>query len=119
MKGLLDTGIIPTAVFATSDLRAWGGIRAATEKGLRVPDDIAFVGFDNVDLGGVVSPTLTTVDRHRYQMGQEAVKIVWRLIREGRGQQKLKKVLETELVIRESSGPPRAKTGYNQRRGRW
>ena len=61
MPDLLDRPDPPTAVFAYSDLVALGAIRAATERGLRVPEDLAVIGYDDIEDGRYSTPTISTI----------------------------------------------------------
>ncbi|WP_158862302.1 LacI family DNA-binding transcriptional regulator [Leifsonia sp. AG29] len=61
MRSLLDSGAVPDAVFCFNDLLAIGAMRAILLAGLRVPEDIAVVGFDGIDEGGFATPSLTTI----------------------------------------------------------
>jgi LacI family transcriptional regulator len=70
-----------SAIFAANDLIAFGAIRAMLELGRRVPEDISLIGFDNVDLAGVVHPPLTTIHQPKYEMGRAAVETLLRLAR--------------------------------------
>ena len=84
-----------------NDLVAVGALRACEELGLRVPDDIAVVGCDDIMLAGLVSPALTTLRAPRYEIGTHAVRMLLDHI-EGRRQQ-AEVVLEPELVVRASA----------------
>ncbi len=64
----------PTAIFASNDLSAFGAMDAARECGLRIPDDISIIGFDDIPQASLVYPKLTTVRQPLEQMGQVAVK---------------------------------------------
>ncbi len=66
----------PTAIFAGSDLMAFGVFTAAEQHGLRVPDDVAVVGFDDITLAAHMQPPLTTVRQPLYEMGQQAIKLL-------------------------------------------
>jgi LacI family transcriptional regulator len=104
-KQLIDLRDPPTAIFAFNDNLAIGVLRAARERGLRVPDDLSVVGFDDVDNAAMVTPALTTVHQPLEEMGRMAVSLLMRLIE----QQPLEAVhieLATRLVIRESTAPP-------------
>lgn len=65
---------LPTAFFVDNDLIAFGVIRALKEKGIRVPDDVSVVGFDDLPYAAVSSPALTTIRVHKRSMGWEAVR---------------------------------------------
>ena len=97
----------PTAVFAGSDLQALGVIAAASEAGLRVPEDLSVVGYDDIALSRWVSPQLTTVHQPLRRMGEEAARIVLRLA-EGETVDTLRMDLATHLVVRGSTAPPPA-----------
>ena len=99
---------LPTAVFAANDALAIGVIKAARELGLRVPEDLSVAGFDDIEMSRYITPALTTVRVHQYEMGMEAGKRLLDLIR-GEVTKPLKIVLSTELVIRKSTAAPARK----------
>ena len=104
---LLDLAEPPTAIFASNDNMAVGAMRAVLERGLRVPDEISIVGFDDTELARNVFPRLTTVRQPLAELGRTAVSLLNRLI-EGRRTEALRIELATRLVVRESTGPARA-----------
>ena len=65
-----------TAVFAGNDVIAFGCIRAMMEKGLRIPEDISIIGFDNIEMSQITSPPLTTIDQPKYETGKAAVEMI-------------------------------------------
>lgn len=77
MRELLREGKLPTAVFAASDHIAIGAMKAIQEKGLRIPEDISMVGFDDVELCGFITPALTTMHAPAYEMGQYGVNFLF------------------------------------------
>lgn len=77
MKELLQEGKIPTAVFAASDHIAIGAIKAIHESGLKIPEDISVIGFDDVDLCDFITPALTTMHAPAYEMGQYGVNFLF------------------------------------------
>jgi LacI family transcriptional regulator len=93
-----------TALFAYNDLSAIGAIWAFREAGLRVPEDISVVGFDDVPLAVFSSPELTTVRQPLQRMGQIAAKTLIEQI-EGKAKFQAEIVIEPELVVRASTGP--------------
>jgi LacI family transcriptional regulator len=93
----------PDAVFAASDAMALGAIRAVQENGLKVPQDIAFVGFDDLPMASLVNVQLTTVRQPVADFGFAAFELLLDLIKNGTEPPR-KVILETELVIRESCG---------------
>ncbi len=103
MRQLLSLAEPPTAVFVASDLVAFGALVAIKEQGLRVPDDVSLVGFDDVRLAHYVDPPLTTVRLPAYGLGYQAATLLTQLIGTGSvGAQQI--LLQTELVVRESCG---------------
>jgi DNA-binding LacI/PurR family transcriptional regulator len=107
MQDLLSLTQRPTAVFAASDVIALGAMSAIQAAGLRVPDDMAVVGFDDIFLAEYACPALTTVRVPAYELGWTAAEMVIALI-EG-DQEVASVVLEPTLVVRDSCG---AKKGY-------
>lgn len=76
MNRLLSLPQRPTAVFAASDTLALGAMAAIREAGLRIPDDVSIVGFDDVEVAAYCNPPLTTVRVPAYEIGQMAIKIL-------------------------------------------
>lgn len=93
-----------TALFAYNDISAIGSIWAFHEAGLRVPEDISVVGFDDIPGAAYANPGLTTVRQPLIKMGQIAAQTVVDLI-EGRGEYVPEIAIEPEFVVRESTGP--------------
>jgi LacI family transcriptional regulator len=100
---LLDLGDV-TAIFAGSDQQALGVYEAARRRGLRIPQDLAVVGFDDLPAAEWVSPPLTTVRQPLAEMGQVAAQMLGDLI-EGVPLRTQRVELATELIVRESTGP--------------
>ncbi len=99
----------PDAVFAASDVMAIGGIRAAREAGLTVPDDVAFVGFDDIPLTSITDTQLTTIRQPVTQFGIRAVELLIDLIENGI-QPPRHIIMNTQLIIRDSCGASRGLT---------
>lgn len=93
----------PDAVFAASDTMAIGAVRAIHELGLRVPEDIAVVGFDDIPMASRITPSLTTVRQPISRIGAIAADTLIDLI-ENPSDRPQHIILPTELVIRESCG---------------
>ena len=93
----------PTAVFAANDLMALGAIYASQDAGLRVPDDMAVVGYDNRDFTKIFRPQITTVSMPVYEMGRTAAELLLRQIAQGIGETEEVKI-KGELFVRESCG---------------
>lgn len=92
----------PTAVFAFNDQMAFGAMHALASLGLRVPQDVAVVGFDGTDLGAYTTPALTSVDHPRQDLGRTAADAVLDQL-QGRAVP-LDRVLPVRLVVRRSCG---------------
>ena len=105
MREAIEKGDIPEAFFIASDPMAIGALRALQEEKLRVPEDVALVGFDDLELAKFASTPLTTVKVYTEEMGKTSVKLL--LDRLNGRQMPLKVVVPTDLVIRKSCG-------YNQ-----
>jgi LacI family transcriptional regulator len=105
---LLDLPQPPTAIFAFNDSIAYGVLQAARQRGLRVPEDLSVVGFDDIRYSTVVAPPLTTVRQPLAEMGRTAVGVLLRLL-DGQGVEAPHIELATRLVVRESTAPPRAR----------
>jgi LacI family xylobiose transport system transcriptional regulator len=104
-ESLFATDDHPTAVFAGNDLQALGVIEVATEHGLRVPEDLSVVGYDDTQVATWARPRLTTVHQPIRRMAEEATRIVLRLAAgEPVEQQRLE--LATHLVVRDSTARP-------------
>jgi DNA-binding LacI/PurR family transcriptional regulator len=94
-----------TAIACGSDMMALGVVRAARERGLRVPEDISVVGFDDSPLIAFTDPPLTTVRQPLVQMAIAGARLALRIAR-GEQPSQTRVELATELVIRESTAPP-------------
>jgi LacI family transcriptional regulator len=97
----------PTAIFGFNDNVAIGALHAAHARGLRVPDDLSVVGFDDTELAMIVMPQLTSVRQPLAEMGRMGVSLLIRII-EGQRVDALRMELSTKLVVRDSTGPPQA-----------
>ncbi|EGG43259.1 MULTISPECIES: LacI family DNA-binding transcriptional regulator [Streptomyces] len=104
--GLLDLPEPPTAVFAGNDDIAVGVIEAARARGMRVPEDLSVVGFDDTSLAEMASPPLTTVRQPLREMGGAALRTALRLAN-GETIESHHIELATALVVRTSTAPPR------------
>jgi alanine racemase len=101
----------PTAVLAMSDVMAMGVIWAAREAGLRVPEDLSVVGFDDLDVATHANPPLTTVHQPIRQKGEESAKLLLRMIASPDVDRPEHRVLETRLIIRASTAPAPGRAG--------
>ena len=95
----------PTAIFCHSDIVAIGAIQQAKRLGFRVPHDISFIGFDDIQFAEYCEPALTTLSQPRYDIGRNAMLILLNLLK-GNEVQPGSRLLDAKLVIRESVAPP-------------
>ena len=93
----------PTAIFAGSDLQALGVYEAARERGVRIPEDLSVVGYDDLQFSGWAGPPLTTVRQPLTEMAEQATRLVLRL-RDREPAESLRVDLATRLVVRGSTG---------------
>jgi DNA-binding LacI/PurR family transcriptional regulator len=105
-RALLRLPAPPTAIFAGNDLMALGVYQAARELRLHIPEDLSVVGFDDLPVAAWVGPPLTTVRQPLVQMAMAGARLALRLAR-GEQPSQTRVELATELVIRESTAPPR------------
>jgi DNA-binding LacI/PurR family transcriptional regulator len=110
MKSLLDVSPLPTALFAMNDVMAFGAMTAIHEARLRIPKDIAVVGFDDIRLARYSTPSLTTIHEPDIEHGRAAGNMLINLI-SNKPLENKHIVLKTELKIRNSCG-------YKLRKGR-
>jgi len=92
----------PTAVFAISDLMAIGALKAFRQNGLRIPEDMAVVGFDNISFSSVCEPALTTISQPAFKMGSRAMELLLKKISNNQKEQQ-NVLLNYELIVREST----------------
>ncbi len=96
-----------TAVLSFNDIAAIGCIRALHDVGLRVPEDVSVVGFDDIKEAAFQTPSLTTIRQPLHQMGALAVQTLLDQLHPSRGRKSLEIAVEPELIVRESTGPAR------------
>ena len=101
---LFKKGLIPDAVFTINDDVAIGALQRIKEEGLKIPEDIAIIGFSNTKISSVVNPSITTVNQPSFEMGKKASDILIELIEINNRMIEPKTiVLKTELIVREST----------------
>lgn len=103
MKDLLDLDVPPTAVFVGSDVVAIGAKAAVVERQLRIPEDIALVGFDDIPLARYLDPPLTTVRLPASDLATRASQMLIQLIQGEKPPEKVV-LLESRLIVRQSCG---------------
>jgi LacI family transcriptional regulator len=103
-KKLLELPSRPTAIIAINDLLSIGAVRAAADAGLRVPNDLSLVGYDDIPMANYLVPRLTTVTKDAHASGKKAFEILMRRMQNSDlPRQKIH--TPARLVIRESTGP--------------
>jgi DNA-binding LacI/PurR family transcriptional regulator len=108
MRGLLDRGVEIDAVFGLNDVLALGAMRVLYERGLRVPDDVAVAGFDDIEDGRYARPSLTTVQPGRAEIARIAVDLLMDRLAEPPARPCGEEVVVShQLVVRESTGQGR------------
>lgn len=111
-REILRSGFRPTALICTNDFMALGVLHELRDAGLRIPGDVSVTGFDNIKLGEIAAPSLTTLHIPRARIGQ----LMFQMLREGQespGEPGRDLVIDPEFVLRGSTGPvdERNKTG--------
>jgi Transcriptional regulators len=114
MKELLEDNKKGFAVIAHYDSMANGAIRAIMEKGLKIPDDISIIGFDNIQESEYYQVPLTTVEFPNSEIGSLAVKMLIDGIEKGTDTFKKHIILKPRLVLRKSTGPCQNRKGYER-----
>ncbi len=104
MDALLVDGAAPDAVFATNNLMAVGVLECLAARGQRIPEDIAFVGFDEIPWASLVRPSITTVSQPTYELGSTGARLLLQRI-SSPGHPPVLVTLQTRLQVRDSSLP--------------
>ncbi|MDB5055971.1 MAG: LacI family transcriptional regulator [Bacilli bacterium] len=102
MTRLIESGHVPRAIFAGSDLLAIGAMRALKQHGYRIPEDVAIIGCDDIEASRYTSPSLTTIKQNKEKIGKLAAMMLFDIINNQMYARNV--VVETELIIRESCG---------------
>lgn len=113
MNRLLDLPDPPTAVFAIHDLIAIECLRAATDRGLRVPEDVAIVGFDNWHFSETSKPPLTSIQTPQTEIGKKAMETLLARVTD-QSQGPVRMILPVELIVRQSTVGNTVETGAVQ-----
>ncbi|WMN11235.1 LacI family DNA-binding transcriptional regulator [Marivirga salinae] len=102
---ILDYRFPPDAIFANNDVAAYGAMIAIRKKKLRIPEDIAIVGFSNWRFSSLIQPALSSVTQPGFKMGQEATRLLMKQINKEKDEESITETisLKTNLVVRESS----------------
>ena len=97
---LAKSPLKPTAAFAVADIMAIGAIKRLSQMGIKVPDDVSIIGFDDINLSKYINPGLTTVRQDINKKGEMAIKLILNSINSQTGKQEI--ILPVEIVERES-----------------
>ena len=101
---LMKTRPRPDAIFTSSDKLTTGCMRVLKSKGIRIPDDIAVVGFSNSDIIELLDPPITVVRQPAFEMGQVATELLLQLIESKRPVKDFeRKILATNLIVQQST----------------
>lgn len=107
---LLDHQEVPTAIFASNDVMAMGAMDAVRSRGLRVPEDVSILGFDDIPQAALIRPALTTVRQPLEQMGRVSTQMLLDILKNPEKEVEPIK-LPTELIIRGSTQSPKDRAG--------
>jgi LacI family transcriptional regulator len=103
MRRLIDSAVPVDGVFAYSDILAVGAMRAMLEEGMRIPQDVALVGYDDIEFAPMLEVPLTTVHQPRYRIGKQAANLLIDRLEGSRPEGPVNIVLKPELVLRSSA----------------
>jgi len=112
---LLDLPEPPTAIFASNDVMAMGVLDAVRSRGLRVPEDVSIIGFDDIPQASHIHPALTTISQPLEKMGRVATQMLIDLLHHP--EKAVSRIeLPTQLVVRDSCSPPKERVGEDAHR---
>ncbi|EMF8861838.1 TPA: substrate-binding domain-containing protein [Vibrio parahaemolyticus] len=100
-KKMAERGTLPSSIFVSNDMMAMGVINAANELGIKVPDDLSIIGYDDIHIAKFISPSLTTIHQPKYRLGQAAVETLVRRLDDKSNEAQVVQ-LEPTLVVRNS-----------------
>ncbi|MBE3702301.1 substrate-binding domain-containing protein [Vibrio parahaemolyticus] len=100
-KKMAERGKLPSSIFVSNDMMAMGVINAANELGIKVPDDLSIIGYDDIHIAKFMSPSLTTIHQPKYRLGQAAVETLVRRLDDKSNEAQVVQ-LEPTLVVRNS-----------------
>lgn len=111
----IDAELGATAVFCANDLVALGVLQGLTQRGIRVPQDVAIVGYDDIEFAAAAAVPLSSVRQPREQLGRTATALLLEEIEDDGRHEHRHVVFKPELIVRESSGRPRTRRPTRQR----
>ncbi|MEI8593190.1 substrate-binding domain-containing protein [Photobacterium sp. Hal280] len=98
---IFASGSLPSAIFVCNDMMAMGVINAAHEKGIRIPEDLSLIGYDDIHIAKFMTPSLTTIHQPKYRLGQAAVETLLKRINKEISEPQVVR-LDPTLVVRKS-----------------
>lgn len=104
---LFEKSKLPTAIFCAGDMMALGASRALNEKGIRVPEEMSVIGFDDLALLKFVKPGLTTIHQNKDLLGKRAATELLKMMKDPNYFPITSSLVETTLIVRETVGKPR------------
>jgi LacI family transcriptional regulator len=116
MEQLLKSKHMPTAVMCSNDMTAIGVLHKIYRAGLRVPDDLSVIGFDDIHIAQVTIPPLTTIQMSCFELARAAVTALCAHVEDGT-EPKRNYMIPTRLTVRESTGFPRGTMLHLRKRG--
>lgn len=105
VEQLMQQKPAPTAIFATNDIVAIGAWRKLLELGYRIPKDVSLIGFDNIEIGRLLMPALTTIAQDKNTLGQEAASLLLRIM-QADSVPVTTITVAPSLAVRDSTAPP-------------
>ena len=108
VRALVAAPELPTVIFCGSDLIAMGAMNALEEAGVRIPEDVSVIGIDDISFAFLARPPLTTIRVPRERLGRIAFQALDKMLKLKR-RKGVDYYLETDLVIRQSTAPPRSR----------
>lgn len=106
VETLLARAFQPSAIFCANDLLALGVMRGLGQRGIKIPDDIALVGYDDVEFASMLSPALTSIRQPKYQLGRAAAELLLHEINATEKHQHTQIMYQPELIVRASTQTP-------------
>ena len=106
VETLLTATHRPTAIFCANDLLALGVMRGLGQRGIKIPDQMALVGYDDVEFASMLSPALTSIRQPKYQLGRAAAELLLHEISETEKHQHKQIMYQPELIVRASTQTP-------------
>lgn len=103
VKDLLKERSFPSALFCINDMTAFGVIQQLQKNGIKIPEDVSVIGFDNIDISEMVTPSLTTIDQCTFEMGRLAAEALIKSIKD-KTRKPVSTLLQPTLIERESTG---------------